>query len=168
MTETFDALWEQWKPLFASRSHIYAKNADDADDLLSTTYLKARLAFPRFRADWDFQSWVLKIMSNAWTDTARSRQLRPTVGFRDIAVGLGNGGQRTDDLEDRIPDPKPADLTEPIVEGFLDTLATPERNLVQLRMMGLEFHEIGQALGITELAAKCRLYRLRQLLWSAA
>jgi DNA-directed RNA polymerase specialized sigma24 family protein len=50
---------------------------------------------------------------------------------------------------------------------LLDWMAPKERTITQLRMMGLEFHEIGEAMGLTTTAVKSRHRRLRHHLWKA-
>jgi RNA polymerase sigma-70 factor (ECF subfamily) len=166
MTQTFDALWERSAPKLRKFAYSLAKNRDDAEDLVSDAYVKCRRSFNGVRDTKVFEIYAFRAVHRLHIDEVR----RPrAVSLREAArYAFGNSGRdHPDDIEDRIPEQTPADTTLPEVERVLNWMGPKERTITQLRMMGLEFHEIGEAMGLTTTAVKSRHRRLRHHLWKA-
>jgi RNA polymerase sigma-70 factor (ECF subfamily) len=131
-----------------------------ADDLLQTTFLKLHGARARWRKGEPLRPWVFTIAGRVRVDWLRRQ------------------GRDEGELDDeQVPDPAPGDPAGALeareradrVRAALEALPEPQRVVVHLhRIEGLGFAEIGQALGITEGAAKLRAFRaygrLRELL----
>ncbi|WP_396136762.1 sigma-70 family RNA polymerase sigma factor [Corynebacterium sp. Z-1] len=54
------------------------RNPQDAEDLVQETYLKAFNAFESFKPGTNLKAWLYRIMTNAYINTYRKRQRRPT------------------------------------------------------------------------------------------
>lgn len=54
------------------------RNPQDAEDLVQETYLKAFNAFDSFKPGTNLKAWLYRIMTNAYINTYRKKQRRPT------------------------------------------------------------------------------------------
>ncbi|MCT1554711.1 sigma-70 family RNA polymerase sigma factor [Corynebacterium sanguinis] len=54
------------------------RNPQDAEDLVQETYLKAFNAFESFKPGTNLKAWLYRIMTNAYINTYRKKQRRPT------------------------------------------------------------------------------------------
>jgi RNA polymerase sigma factor (sigma-70 family) len=106
-----------------------------ADDLFQETFLRALRAYERLEHGEHLRAWVLTIAASAMVDAARRE--RPTA---DLAV------------EPAREDLRPAfEELAPLTDG----LPPKQRAAVVLRYgYGLDYDEIGDALGSTEAAAR--------------
>jgi RNA polymerase sigma-70 factor (ECF subfamily) len=127
-----------------------------AEDATSQTFAKAITAVAKYR-DHSFRGWLFTIARNAITDL---RRRRPTVAM-DEAVPLLN--------PDDSPEEQAVSLdTRRQLLRALSQLTPDQRDVVELRLIGLKGVEIAEVLGKPASAVKSlqfRAYlRLRELL----
>lgn len=136
-------------------------NAEDAADVAQETYIKVVRSIGGFRGEAQFSTWLFRVTANAAISTLRRRAAR--------------GREEPLEVEDweRLP---PAEGADPAIHleqrELRDRLeqaiaALPEGYravVVGKDVYGLSLAEIGGRLGISEGAAKVRLFRARQKL----
>lgn len=134
-------------------------NDDDACDVVQDAYLRAYRAMPGFRGDASISTWLYRITANC-ASTHLTRR----------------GRARHDHLDDGAPviDSRPAADPEAMASAALDrarvtaalaALPPRLRSVVVLRdIYDLPHEAIATELGISETAAKVRLYRARKKL----
>ena len=131
-----------------------ARDAADADDLCQVTVEKALLARSSWRPGTRLNSWMYRIMRNAWIDTTRSRA-RAAETFVDAQAGEGFGEAGA--AEARVA------LNE--VEAAMRTLPDEQREAVALVLVeGLAYKEAAEVLDIPMGTLTSRLVRGRQAL----
>ena len=131
-----------------------ARDAADADDLCQITIEKALLARSSWQAGTRLDSWMYRIMRNAWIDTTRSRA-RAAETFVDAEAGAGIG--EAGGAEARVA------LNE--VEAAMRTLPDEQREAVALVLVeGLAYREAAEVLDIPMGTLTSRLVRWRQAL----
>ena len=131
-----------------------ARDAADADDLCQITIEKALLARSSWQAGTRLDSWMYRIMRNAWIDTTRSRA-RAAETFVDAEAGAGIG--EAGGAEARVA------LNE--VEAAMRTLPDEQREAVALVLVeGLAYREAAEVLDIPMGTLTSRLVRGRQAL----
>lgn len=131
-----------------------ARDAADADDLCQITIEKALLARSSWQAGTRLDSWMYRIMRNAWIDTTRSRA-RAAETFVDAVAGAGIG--EAGGAEARVA------LNE--VEAAMRTLPDEQREAVALVLVeGLAYREAAEVLDIPMGTLTSRLVRGRQAL----
>jgi RNA polymerase sigma-70 factor, ECF subfamily len=136
-------------------------NPDDAAEATQETYLKLLRAIRSFRGEAQFSTWLYRVTSNVAVSMLRRR-----------------ARQRLDvPLDDRdwhqLPAPASAEPAEQLeqrqmsqlLDAALASLPAGYRTVVVMKdVYGFRLEEIGKQLGISEGAAKVRLFRARQRL----
>lgn len=126
----------------------------DADDLCQVTIEKALMARGSWQAGTRLDSWMYRIMRNAWIDTARARS-RAAETFVAEEAGLGVGG--AGNAEARVA------LNE--VDAAMHTLPDEQREAVALVLVeGMAYKEAAEILDIPMGTLTSRLVRGRQAL----
>ncbi len=143
------------------------RNAQDAEDLVQETYLKAYRAFDRFEAGTNLKAWLFKILKNSFINEYRRRQhVPPQSDFADIEESFEN--QVSEEASGRMPSPE-QDLLEKVldedVQRAIDELPEDYRMVVLLAdLEGFSYKEISDILEIPVGTVMSRLYRGRRLL----
>lgn len=136
-------------------------NPDDAAEVSQETYMKLLRVIRSFRGDSKFSTWLYRVTSNVAISMMRKRSRQR------YEVPLDS------DSWAELPAPESADpevethrrLLRERLDGALMALPHGYRAVVVMKdVYGFSLAEIGKQLGITEGAAKVRLFRARQRL----
>jgi RNA polymerase sigma-70 factor (ECF subfamily) len=147
-----------------------ARNAEDAEDLVQETYLKAYRSFAQFTPGTNLKAWLFKILKNTFINEYRRRQnLPPESDFAAIEesfeshVRPGAGAQIKNPEEEALEHALDEDLRH-----ALDLLPADYRMAVVLAdLEGFSYKEIADILEIPVGTVMSRLYRGRRLLEKA-
>lgn len=150
-------------PRLRSFARSLARVPDQADDLVQQTCEKALRNLDGFTPGTRLDSWMFRIMRNAWIDTQRAR--RDTVPLTDAAGDDGPGvilpgedGRRT--VLARLQ------LSE--VRGAIARLPEDQRSVLLLVCVeGIRYREVAEALEIPMGTVMSRLGRARAALLRA-
>jgi RNA polymerase sigma-70 factor (ECF subfamily) len=110
----------------------------------------------RFDGRSAFSTWAYRVATNACLDELRRRRRRPEpTADEDLDVGsLGSSSSAIDEVGDRID-----------IDAALATLAPEFRAAVVLRdLVGLDYAEIGEVLGVPAGTVRSRISRGRAAL----
>ena len=143
-------------PRLRRMARVITRHAADADDLVQTAIERAF----QHRAQWSpgtrLDSWMFRIMKNAWIDETRQRTRRGRVMAEDDAL------DRVADAS--IPDMETR-LTASAAERALAALPEDQRLAVALVLVeGLSYREAAEALEIPMGTLTSRLVRGRMAL----
>lgn len=147
------------KELFTSHykdvySYLYSLSRDAAlsEDLASEVFLEAVKSIRTFRGESDVKTWLFSIARFKWFAYLRQKKRIPqTEPLEDLSIGS--------DVT-----PEGAYLDRELAERIRELLsAEPERTqkIVQMRLEGYSFHEIGRKFGISENSARVIDYRAK-------
>jgi RNA polymerase sigma-70 factor, ECF subfamily len=130
-------------------------NRDDAQDLVSQTFLAALEQLPRYRGQGVFAAWLMGIARNKATDFFRQR--RPEAEL-DESMDIPDNNQNTDETVER-------QMAIETIARKLKVLAPDRAEALSLRLFaGLEVPEIAQIMGRNENAVRVLVFRgLRDL-----
>ena len=132
-------------------------NRDDAEDLVQEVLLRVRRGLDTYRPG-SMEGWLSRIATNAFLDEVRRRKRRPVELLPHEADRVLPAEQAAD--EALAAEALPAD-----VEEALRSLPPDYRAAVVLcDVVGLPYHEIGDALGIPLGTVRSRIHRGRALL----
>jgi RNA polymerase sigma-70 factor (ECF subfamily) len=136
-------------------------NPDDAADVTQETYIRLLASIRSFRGEAKFSTWLYKVTSSVAITSLRKRARRRSEVSLDErqweewhAPASGEPGAELDrrELGERL-------------DSALKSLPEAYRSVVVMRdVYGLALGEVGEQLGISEGAAKVRLFRARQKL----
>lgn len=134
---------------------------DDAAEVAQETYMKLLRVIRQFRGDSKFSTWLYKVTSSVAISSLRKRSKQRL----DVALELEDW--------DRLGSPAlsdPAEMLEQTMlkgrlEAALQALPAGYRTVVVMKdVYGFSLAEVGKQIGISEGAAKVRLFRARQRL----
>lgn len=146
------------------------RNAEDAEDLVQETYLKAYRYYDKFEEGTNFKAWLFKIMKNTFINNYRKRQQAPQVtDFAEIEESAE--AQVNEDLVKPAKNPEEEFLENVLdedVQQALDLLPPDYRMVVLLAdLEGFSYKEIADILEVPVGTVMSRLYRGRKLLEAA-
>ncbi len=144
-----------------------ARNAEDAEDLVQETYLKAHRYYDKFQEGTNFKAWLFKILKNTFINTYRKKQqVPPQSDFADIEDSFES--QLSQEATGQMKSPEEElleDVLDEDVQQALDTLPHDYRMAVILAdLEGFSYKEIAEILELPVGTVMSRLYRGRKLL----
>ena len=167
--DAFEALWRRHQEVAHAVVRRFARDPEDARDLVQRAFLRAltaaRRAASRRGADpIDFRAWLLRIAVNLAKNHLRDRR-RWRLEPLELAREAADAGPAADDALLRRE-------RERLVREAVLALPRRQREVLTLRVdAGLAFAEVAQVLGITENNAKVHFHhatrRLRDLVREA-
>src|SRR5512134_718891 len=80
-TESFEALVNLYERRIYQIAFRIVENAQDAEDVLQETFLKAFEKLPSFRGESSFYTWTVQIAVNAALQRVKRRRKRPTISL---------------------------------------------------------------------------------------
>ncbi len=105
-----------------------ARHAADADDLVQLTIERALIRQDQWEPGSRLDSWIMRIMKNAWIDETRARARKPLVDGEGVAErvadpSVASSGQRDEALAitqalGRLPEDQRAAVALVLVEGL--------------------------------------------------
>jgi RNA polymerase sigma-70 factor, ECF subfamily len=144
---------------------------EDAQDIYQEAFLRVYKNLPKFRFDCSFNTWLYRIVANLCLDQLRRRKVR-----KEEASAIGTPEGELDRFrlmaENRADvDPQRQLLSAELnsrIQNVLNELTPRERVVFEMRhYQGLRLRAIGEALGVTEEAAKNCLFRATQKMRAA-
>ncbi|MCL6265293.1 RNA polymerase sigma factor [Flagellimonas myxillae] len=125
------------------------KDADDAEDVVQESFIKAFQRIDQFKGEVTFGAWLKRIVINRSIDFLKSKHQKK--------VELHEGHLRLTEDEDWTVDDG---VTVESVKKEMEVLPEKYKYVVQLFLMeGYDHSEIAQILGISETASRTRLLR---------
>lgn len=144
---------------------------EDARDVYQEAFLRVYRKLPQFRFDCSFSTWLYRIVANLCLDQIRKRKVR-----KEEAPAVSTASGEMDRFqflpEQRADvDPQRQLLSSEVsnrINSVLETLTPRERLVFEMRhYQGMRLRAIGEALGVTEEAAKNCLFRATQKMRAA-
>lgn len=129
---------------------VYAQTKDDQDDLFQECLYNAWKAFPKFRNDAKFSTWLYKLALN----TALYHQRKNKFSSMEVEIELAKNPKI--ELEDN-------DNFEQLYHAIM-ILNPIEKSVILLYLEGLSYREIGEITGFTETNIGAKLSRIKEKL----
>lgn len=144
---------------------------EDARDVYQEAFLRVYRNLPKFRFDCSFSTWLYRIVANLCLDQIRKRKVRKEEA-PSIETGSGDLDRFQFLAEQRADvDPQRQLMSAEVntrIQEVLNRLTPRERVVFEMRHFeGMRLRSIGEALGVTEEAAKNCLFRATQKMRAA-
>jgi RNA polymerase sigma-70 factor, ECF subfamily len=139
----------------------YCPNEMDPDDLVQEILTQAWEAWPRFRGESKFTTWLYRVAMYTSIDQLR-KYLSPRVFLRDPI-----GFQMAQIKDESYDEYEVIRLREERAREMLGVLSDKERDLIFLYMDGKSYKEMEQITGENQGRLRVRILRLKQRLKEA-
>jgi RNA polymerase sigma-70 factor (ECF subfamily) len=152
-TENIQARIIELLPRLRRFARNLTRNPHDADDVVQIAIERALTRLDQWHRDARLDSWLFRIVRNAWIDETRSRARRDAL-FAPEEAGEAIGVAAIDREVDRLS-----------VEAAMSRLPEEQRSAVSLVLVeGLPYKEAAQVLGVPIGTLTSRLARGREAL----
>jgi len=157
-TDAFRQIFEDNKNKIFALAYQYTKNAEDSEDILQDTFIKAFHALHKFRnrEDTNFSAWLYRIGINCSIDHLRRNKMK-----RDRYID--SDSLSSDSKDDSGTNPENRGRAEEIrkqLEKTLEKLSFRQRTIFILRhYQQFSIKEIAEFLGCSEGSVKKQLFR---------
>jgi RNA polymerase sigma-70 factor (ECF subfamily) len=143
-------------PRLRRLARVLTRDPSDADDLVQATVERALVHQEQWRPGTRLDSWMFRIMKNAWIDESRARSRRTRV-FAPSEHGDGVGHDGAAAMENH--------LAAADVERAMGKLPADQRLAVALVLVdGLSYREAAEVLEVPQGTLTSRLARGRMAL----
>lgn len=131
----------------------YAKNTENAKDLLQEAFIKVFDGLKYFRFEGSFEGWAKRVTVNTCLDYNKKLKAEPFNEELEEHVQIGEGEKITQQLQ----------MNDLI--ALLQKLPVGYRTVFNLYAIeGYSHNEIAEAMGITESTSKTQLFKARKML----
>lgn len=131
----------------------------ESEDAVQEVFLRAYTSLHKFDTSRPFDRWIMRIATNYCIDVLRHRRSHQAwlyENYRDTLPLYAWNRQA------EPPSASPAELAR-VARVLLDTLNPKNRNAYVLRELeGMDYAEVAEALRISPLAARARVFRARK------
>lgn len=146
----FVDLVRQYKSSIYSVCYMFAKDADEADDLFQEVLINLWKGMAMFRHESKISTWIWRVSFNTCISADRKRKRNKEVRLSmdvDLFENTDEDIRQIQMLHNRIHRLKPFD-----------------RAIVMLWLEGISYEEIGAIVGITVKNVSVRLVRIKEML----
>lgn len=164
--QAFDELVERYHKQAYNIAYRMTGNHADAEDLTQEAFIRAFRFFAQYKRELPFDSWLYKIMSNAFVDTLRRR---PKAQIRSLDAPVATeDGEAFLDIADPSDGPEDLVLSREMDSRIQSALGSMPEDfrlaVIYADIEGLSYEEIADAMGCSIGTVRSRLHRGRKLL----
>lgn len=154
--DTFNSLFETYRPRLLNYINRRVHNIDLAEELTQEAFLKAYLALPVIDENFNFSAWIFTIARNTCIDFWRYTKVRPaTVSFD---AELLAPEQKLVYCDDKFE----ANEVMGIIQEIINNLSARQKTAIALRdIEGYCYKEAAHMMNLSEAAFTSLLYRAR-------
>jgi RNA polymerase sigma-70 factor (ECF subfamily) len=127
----------------------------DAEELLQEVFIRAYTQLEKYNDRWMFSTWIYRIALNTYRTWHKTRKRHQTLPIHEEIIS----GAPLDNPEEAL---EMSEQRREIV-GLIQELREKQRIAMVLKYVkGFSYEEIGKILGISEEAAKMKVFRARE------
>jgi len=152
------ALFNRYAPSMLAVCMRYARDRDEAEDILQEAFIKIFRNISTFRNEGSFEGWMKRVMINHALNYYRKKRKMPFM--EDI-----NAINETDILDREDPDPLPSPVSAEKLTSLIQKLPPGYRMVFNMYVFEEFSHkEISMELNISENTSKTQLLKARRML----
>jgi RNA polymerase sigma-70 factor (ECF subfamily) len=165
-SSALEELLTRYRTIIYRMARRFVESAEDADDLVQETMLRAFVSIGKFRSEARFSSWLVAIVINAALSNKRKSKHFHWLYLDEIPQSKGR--TRAWGVADRRPDPEQECLRREfriLLHQAISRQHSKYRFILQACDLDeASIEEAARIMGISCAAAKSRLYRARRQL----
>ena len=147
------SLFDIFAPTMYAICYRYAKNPDQAKDLLQDGFIKAFTKLSEFKFEGSFEGWLKRIFINHSLEYIRKEMRKPDMVKVEEVHNLASDSFQFHNLDSKK------------IMAQIQKLPTGYRTVINLFIIeGYSHKEIANLLGISENTSKTQLHKGRQML----
>ena len=151
LEHTFVTELERHQNIVHKVCRIYTSNKDQHNDLFQEITIQLWKAYPKFRGDSKFSTWMYRVALNtAITLYRKSKRRVKTQDYESVIFKITS--EDYDDTEEE---------QLKIMYKAIKQLSDIEKALIFLYLEDKNYREIAQTIGITELNARLKMNRIK-------
>jgi RNA polymerase sigma-70 factor (ECF subfamily) len=161
----------EFMPSLYSAAMRMTRNAQDAEDLVQETFLKAYRAYPGFAEGTNLKAWLYRILTNTYINSYRAKRRRPEETeledvedlylYRRLAGADGASGRSAEEEAlERFTDDEVKAALESLPEGFRLAVLLAD-------VEGFSYKDIAEIMDVPIGTVMSRLHRGRKALQKA-
>jgi RNA polymerase sigma-70 factor (ECF subfamily) len=133
---------------------LYTNDADSHNDLFQEITIQLWKAFPKFRGDSKFSTWMYRVgLNTAITLYRKSKRSVDTQNFDNVGFKI-----TAEDYDDTV------EVQLRLMYDAVKQLNDIDKALVFLYLEDKNYNEIAETLGITEVNARVKMNRIKEKL----
>jgi len=135
----------------------YAKDQDEAKDILQNGFIKVFKGIENYKGDGSFEGWIKRIVVNTAIDNYRRKKVKPVVTDSELTDRVGSEMESELDEESLY-----SQIPISIVMDAVQNLSPGYRTIFNMYVMeGYSHNEIAETLGISVGTSKSNLSKAR-------
>ena len=163
----FDFLMQKYRKPIIGFMYRMTRNQAVAEELAQEVFLRVYRSRETYRAEARFSTWLYRIATNLGVNQARDTRHERSASTVYLDEADSETGT-TPDVADSTPDIEARLLRDERMASIRDhVMALPERQKMAVLMHkyeGMDYHQIGEVLKLSESATKSLLFRAYQTL----
>ena len=129
---------------------LYTSMPDEHNDLFQEITIQLWKAYPKFRGEAKFSTWMYRVALNtAITLYRKSKRKVPTQSYENILINL-KASEYNDDEEQQLK----------LMYDAIKQLSDVEKALIFLYLEDKNYKEISETLGLTEINSRVKMNRI--------
>lgn len=154
LEHSFVELLEKHQNIVHKVCRLYTNNQDAHNDLFQEITIQLWKAYPKFRGDAKFSTWMYRVgLNTAITLYRKNKRKVKTQGFEDVQFKIK--AEEYDDTEEQ---------QLKLLYSAVRQLNDIEKALVFLYLEDKNYKEISETLGISEVNARVKMNRIKNKL----
>ena len=151
----FVTLIERHQNLIHKICRLYTRSSSEHKDLFQEITIQLWKAYPKFRGDSKFSTWMYRVgINTAITLYRKSKRRIQSISFEDVTYRVPEGESYDDIEEQQIK----------IMYQAIKQLNDIEKAIVFLYLEDKSYKQISNTIGITEVNARVRMNRIKKKL----
>lgn len=152
--DTFVTLLQENQNIVHKICRLYTNNQDQHNDLFQEITIQLWRAFPKFRGDSKFSTWMYRVgLNTAITLYRKSKRTIQTQDFENVMFRISSE-EYDDTVEQQLK----------LMYSAVKQLNDIDKALVFLYLEDKNYSEISATLGITEVNARVKMNRVKKKL----
>lgn len=152
--DTFVTLLEENQNIVHKICRLYTNNRDQHNDLFQEITIQLWRAYPKFRGDSKFSTWMYRVgLNTAITLYRKSKRTIQTQNFDSVMFRISSV-EYDDTIEEQLK----------LMYSAVKQLNDIDKALVFLYLENKNYSEISETLGITEVNARVKMNRVKKKL----